>query len=62
MREYVYYLVGKNKSVVKFEDAQNREMSDSSLLYLCGKEEAGKEVDKTKYGLPKRRQGGFFNY
>ena len=40
-----------------FEDGQNKEMSPSSLKYVCEKEEVGKEVDETLSYLPKRGQG-----
>ena len=35
-------VVGKKKFVAKFEYVQKREMSDSSISYVCEKEEVGK--------------------
>ena len=43
----VQYVLGKKKSVFQFGDSKKREISASSLSYLCEKEEFGKEVDKT---------------
>ena len=49
-------VVGK-KSFFQFEDEQKREMSDSSLLYLCDKEEVRQEVDNNTSDLSKILQG-----
>ena len=46
-------MVGNKKFVVRFEYGQKRDMSASSLLYLCDKEEVGQEVDDTISDLPK---------
>ena len=57
----IHAMVGKKKFVVQFEDGQKREMSASSLSYVCEKEEVGEEVDKTIYDLPNRGQGDLLN-
>ena len=36
------YAVGKKKLLVQFEYGQNRDISDSLLLYLCEKEDFSK--------------------
>ena len=55
---YIQAVLVNKKFVVKFEDGQKREMSDSSLSYVCDKEQVGKEVDGTLYDLPIKVQGG----
>ena len=35
---YIQAVLVNKKFVVKFEDGQKREMSDSSLSYVCDKE------------------------
>ena len=52
-------IVLKNNFAVLFEDGHNKEISDSSLLYVCDKEDTGEEVDKTIFDLPKIVQGEF---
>ena len=47
----------KNKFLVKFEYGNNRDISASSLPYLCDKEEVGQEVDDIIYDLPKIVKG-----
>ena len=49
----VKYVVGKSNLIVRFEDVQKRGIHDSSLPYLCDKEEFDQEIDKTIYDLPK---------
>ena len=49
--------VDKNKFLVKFEYGNNRDISASSLPYLCDKEEVGQEVDDIIYDLPKIVKG-----
>ena len=39
-------LVGNKKFLLQFEYGKKRDMSASSLSYLCDKEDVGKGVDK----------------
>ena len=55
-------VAGKKKILFIVEYGKNREISDSSLLYLCVKEEAVQEVDEIIYDLHKRGQDEFVNY
>ena len=53
---FVQAVVGNKQFVVQFEYGKKRQMSDSSLSYVCEKEEVGKEDGETISGLPKRGQ------
>ena len=52
----VQAVLGNKKFVVQFENFQKREMSASSLSYVCEKEGVVKDVDKTISGLSKIEQ------
>ena len=47
-------VVGKKNFLVQFEDGQNKYMSDSSLFYICEKEEVFQEADETISDLPEK--------
>ena len=49
----------KKEFVVQFEEGQKRGISYSFLSYVCEKQEAVKEVEKTLSDLLKIVQGGF---
>ena len=50
--------VGKKKLLVIFEYCKKKEISASSMSYLCEKEEVGQEVDDIIYDIHKREQVG----
>ena len=50
----VQYVLGKKNFEVPFEYGKKKEMSASSLSYVCDKEEVGEEVDDIISTLHKR--------
>ena len=53
----VQYGVGKNNFSVLFKYGKKKDISDSSLSYICEKEEVDEEVHKTIYDFPEIGQG-----
>ena len=51
-------VVGNKKLLVQFKDGKRREMSSSSLSYVCSKEEVGQEANGTISDLPKKEEFG----
>ena len=49
-------MVGNKKFLVRFKDGQMREMSSSSLSYVCSEEEVCQEVNETISDLRKKRR------
>ena len=54
---YVQDMVGKNNLPFQFEDGQRRQMSDSSLSYVCYKEEFGKQANENISEPLKKEEG-----
>ena len=47
-------VIGKNKYLIQLEYRYNRDIRSRSISYVCSKEDFGKEVDESIYGLPQK--------